>query len=79
MKLEVAVNGIKEAEKFSAICQEYPYEMLMRSGDFCMDPKSMLGVLAIFYSAKEPVVLDTGDMDDQQIEKFCKAIKDYIK
>ena len=47
MKLEVAVNGIKEAEKFSAICQEYPYEMLMRSGDFCMDPKSMLGVLAI--------------------------------
>lgn len=79
MKLEVNVNGIKEAEKFSAICQQYPYEMLMRSGDFCMDPKSMLGVLAIFYSAKEPVILDTGDMDDKEIKKFCENIQEYIK
>lgn len=79
MKIEVSVEGIKQAEKFSAICQEYPFEMLLRSGDFCTDPKSMLGVLAIFYSAKEPVVVDTADMDDVSVKKFVQDIEGYIK
>ena len=78
MKIEIAVEGIKQAEKFSAICQGYPFEMLLHSGSFCTDPKSMLGVLAIFYSAKEPVIVDTADMDDVTVKKFVDAIGAYI-
>jgi phosphotransferase system HPr-like phosphotransfer protein len=80
MKFEVRVEGIKNAEKCSNACQNFPYEMLLRSGDFCMDPKSMLGVLAIFYSAQEPVILDTGDtMGDKDVQKLVESIKDYVR
>lgn len=79
MEISVKVDGIKQAEQFSAICQNYPYEMFLRSGAFCIDPKSMLGVLAIFYSAKENVMVDTGDMEDSDISNFVKDISDFIK
>ena len=39
----------------------------------------MLGVLAIFYSASDPVVLDTNDMDEETTQKFLKDIGQYIK
>ena len=55
MNIEINTLGLKNAEKFSAICQDYPFQIYLRSGQFCVDPKSMLGVLAIFYSASDPV------------------------
>ncbi len=79
MNIEINTLGLKNAEKFSAICQDYPSQIYLRSGQFCVDPKSMLGVLAIFYSASDPVVLDTNDMDEETTQKFLKDIGQYIK
>ena len=79
MKIEISIEGLKNAEKFSAICQDYPFELYLRSGQFCVDPKSMLGVLAIFYSASDTVFLDTNDMDEETLKKFIKDIAKYIK
>ena len=79
MKLEINILGLKNAEKFSAICREYADVLYLRSGEFCADPKSMLGVLAIFYSADEPVFIDTGSMEEETLERFKKDIRRYTK
>ena len=79
MNIEINILGLKNAEKFSSICQNYPTALYLRSGQFCVDPKSMLGVLAIFYSASDPVFVDTNDMDDGTLQKFTKDIDRYVK
>ena len=39
----------------------------------------MLGVLAIFYSASDPVFVDTNDMDEETVQKFLKDINQFLK
>jgi len=79
MNIEINVQDLQNSEKFSAICQNYPFQLYLRSGQFCVDPKSMLGVLAIFYSASDPVFVDTNDMDEETTQKFLKEINPYLK
>ncbi len=79
MKIEINIQGLQNSEKFSSICQNYPFQLYLRSGQFCVDPKSMLGVLAIFYSASEPVFVDTTDMDEETTQKFLREINPYLK
>ena len=79
MKIEINIQGLQNSEKFSASCQNYPGQLYLRSGQFCVDPKSMLGVLAIFYSASDPVFVDTNDMDEETVQKFLKDINQFLK
>ena len=79
MNIEISILGLKNAERFSAICREYPDTLYLRSGEYCVDPKSMLGVLAIFYSADAPVYIDTGSMDQETLARFQKEIEQYTK
>lgn len=79
MKIEINIQGLQNSEKFSAICQNYPGQLYLLSGQFCVDPKSMLGVLAIFYSASDPVFVDTNDMDEETVQKFLKDINQFLK
>lgn len=79
MLIPIDVSVLPNAEKFSSICCKYSDEFYLRSGQYCINPRSMLGVLAIFYSTKSDVAIDTGDMDDETIEKFKADIADYIR
>lgn len=79
MNIEINILGLKNAEKFSDICRRYPDTLYLRSGEFCVDPKSMLGVLAIFYSAVDPVFVDAGSMDGETLERFKRDIVQYTK
>ena len=79
MKIEINIQGLQNSEKFSSICQNYHFQLYLRSGQFCVDPKSMLGVLAIFYSASDPVFVDTNDMDEETVQKFLKDINQFLK
>ena len=63
----------------SNIVRRYPAEITLKADKFCVDPKSALGVLAILYSARDNMMLDTGDMDDGEIPQLVRDIKDYIK
>ena len=56
----------------------YSNELYLRSEKFCIDPKSTLGILAMMYSARDTMYLDTGDLDDKDLPKFLKAIDSYI-
>ena len=79
MLINVKINSMKDAEHFSNIVRRYPAEITLKADKFCVDPKSALGVLAILYSARDNMMLDTGDMDDGEIPQLVRDIKDYIK
>ena len=78
MKIHIHIDSMKAAEHLSGICKEYPRELFLRSEKFCIDPKSTLGILAMMYSARDTMYLDTGDMDEPLLSQFLKAIDSYI-
>lgn len=78
MTIHIHVDSMKAAEHLSSICKDYPNELFLRSEKFCIDPKSTLGILAMMYSARDSMYLDTGDLEDTQIPRFVNALSDYI-
>lgn len=78
MTIHIHVDSMKEAEHLSNICKEYSNELFLRSQKFCIDPKSTLGILAMMYSARDEMYLDTGDLEDKQLPKFLEAIQGYL-
>ena len=78
MNIRIQINGMKEAERLSAVCQKFPYEFYLRGDKFCVDPKSTLGVLAMMYSARENMYIDTADMHDRVLEDFVKAMREFM-
>lgn len=78
MKIRIHVDSMKAAEQLSAICKDFTNEVLLRSEKFCVDPKSTLGILAMMYSARDTMFIDTNDMDDDVIPAFIHAIEGYL-
>lgn len=78
MKIHIHVDSMKAAEHLSSICKDFSDELYLRSEKFCIDPKSTLGILAMMYSARDDMYLDTGDLEDRNIPKLLKAIESYI-
>lgn len=79
MQIKVKVETMKDAEKLSYVCNTFPYEMYLRAEKYCADPKSTLGVLAMMYTTKDKLLLDTGDMPDETIRVFSDHISDFIR
>ena len=77
MNVPIRVESMQEAERLSAICKEYPCALLLKSGRYCIDPKSTLGVLAIMYAARGHLYLDTNDLDESLYPQFMTAIANY--
>ena len=80
MQIKIRKNiGLKEAEKFSNILNQFPGDINLKSGEYCIDGKSMMGILAVMYCAKEDIYLEVNELSDAEIEKLCKNIVDYIE
>ena len=75
MTIHIHVDSMKSAEHLSSICKDYSNELYLRSEKFCIDPKSTLGILAMMYSARDTMYLDTGDLDDKDLPKFLKELE----
>ena len=78
MNMHIHVDSMKAAEKLSGICREFGNDIFLRSDKFHIDPRSTLGILAMMYSSRDHMFLDTGSMDDQIIPRFLDAIDGYI-
>lgn len=78
MNIRIKVATMKDAEHLSTICKNFPHEFYLRGDKFCVDPKSTLGVLAMMYSARDNMYIDTGDMDDCVLEDFVKALNGFV-
>ena len=77
MNVPIRVDSMKEAEQFSAICKEFPCTLMLKSGRYCIDPKSTLGVLAMMYAARDHMYLDINDLDETLYPQFMTAIANY--
>jgi len=77
MSIRIRVDSMRAAEEFSEICKGFPNGLSLRSGQYRIDPKSTLGLLALMYSAKNEMYLDTGDLEDRQMPRFLQAIDAY--
>ncbi len=71
--------GLKEAEKFSNILNGFEGDMNLRSGEYCIDGKSMMGILAVMYCAKEDIYLEFADLEDSDVKLLCKKIEEFIE
>ncbi len=78
MNIHVHVDSMKAAEHLSSICKDFSEELFLRSEKFCIDPKSTLGILAMMYSARDSMYLDTGDLSDRDIPKLLEALDSFI-
>ena len=78
MNIHIHVDSMKAAERLSSICKEFERDVALRSEKFCVDPKSLLGILAMMYSSRDQLFLDTGSMDDEDLPRFLSAIDPYI-
>ncbi len=78
MLVHIKVENMKEAEHLSDICKQYPNELALRGDRFCVDPKSTLGILAMMYSARDKMFLDTGDIEDDVLPDFLVAVDSYL-
>lgn len=78
MTIHINVASMKEAERLSDICKNFPNELALRADRFCVDPKSTLGILAMMYSARDKMYLDTGDLDDKDLPNFLRQIDSYL-
>ena len=80
MLMKIHVDTMKDAELLSQICKDFNSEILLRGGNkFCVDPKSTLGIFAIMYSSRDNMVLDTGDMEDEQIPVLVEKLNHFIE
>ncbi len=78
MNIHVHVDTMKDAEALSTICKDYPGEMTLRSEKYYIDPESTLGILAMMYSARDQMYLDTGSLQESILPEFLAAIDSYI-
>lgn len=77
MNVPIRVDSMKDAERLSSICKEYPCALLLKSGRYCIDPKSTLGILAMMYAGRGSMYLDTNDLDESLYPEFMSAIASY--
>ncbi len=78
MLIPIRVDSMKAAEALSNVCKQFPQEIFLRSHVYCIDPKSTLGILAMMYSARDGMTLDTADMPDADAEKLRAALQDFV-
>ena len=78
MTLHVRIDTMKDAERLSHILRTYRDEIYLRSDKLCVDPKSVLGILALMYSARGAMVLDTGDMPDETVAHLILDLNEYL-
>ena len=77
MNAPIRIESMKDAERLSAICKEYSCALLLKSGRYCIDPKSTLGILAMMYAGRDGMYLDTNDLDESLYPEFMSAIASY--
>lgn len=78
MIIHIHVDSMKAAERLSSICKDYDNDFFLRSEKFCIDPKSTLGIMAMMYSVRNRMFLDTGALNEADLAKFLQEIDSYL-
>lgn len=69
--IKISLELAKTVKEFVAITQDYPFEILLKSGKYIVDAKSILGIFSLDLS--QPITVEAYDDNcDELIEKLKK-------
>jgi phosphotransferase system HPr-like phosphotransfer protein len=79
MELKLKQLGAMHATQLSHILKEYSCEALIKTGRYCIDGKSVLGILSAMEGGSDDITLEINELDNKYIgelgaklAKFCK-------
>ena len=70
--IQISLQMAQKVKEFVAITQDCPYEILLKSGKYIVDAKSILGIFSLDLLSPITVIAHTEYADDffAKIEKF---------
>ena len=69
--IKISLELAQRVKEFVNITQDYPFEILLKSGKYIVDAKSILGIFSLDLS--QPIVVEAySDNCDDLIEKLKK-------
>ena len=71
--VKILLSMAESVKKFVAIVSKYPYDIVLHSGRFVIDAKSLLGIFSLDLS--KPVVLE---VHSDNCDDLLADLKDYI-
>ena len=75
VKLTVNIVSMQDADKFNKLCSKFDCDMVLQSGKYYVDAKSIMGIFSLDLS--KPLVLNAGTDDEQKIkETFADFIRE---
>ena len=79
MELKLKQLGAMHATQLSHILKEYSCEALIKTGKYCIDGKSVLGILSAMENVNDDIILEINELDNEYVKelgeklvKFCK-------
>ncbi len=77
MIIPIRAQSMRQAEEISGICQKAKGDLTLRAGRYCVDPRLIMGVLALMYTAPDSLAIDTEDMDGAEAARLREALEAY--
>lgn len=69
--IKISLEMAQRVKEFVNITQDYPYEILLKSGKYIVDAKSILGIFSLDLS--QPIVVEAyADECDELLERLKK-------
>ncbi|MBO5412043.1 MAG: HPr family phosphocarrier protein [Clostridia bacterium] len=69
--IKISLEMAQRVKEFVNVTQDYPYEILLKSGKYVVDAKSILGIFSLDLS--QPIVVEVyADECDDLLEKLKK-------
>ena len=69
--IKISLEMAQRVKEFVNITQNYPFEILLKSGKYIVDAKSILGIFSLDLS--QPIIVEAySDTCDELLEKLKK-------
>ena len=70
--IKISLEMAQKVKEFVNVTQNYPYEILLKSGKYVVDAKSILGIFSLDLSQPITVEVYDNDCDDllERLKKF---------
>lgn len=78
MQFKIKHLNAKEASKLSVLLKNYSCEALLKAGQYCIDGKSVLGILSIMESEPDDIILEINELPDELQAELGAAMSHFL-
>jgi phosphotransferase system HPr-like phosphotransfer protein len=71
--IKISLELAQRVKEFVNVTQDYPYEILLKSGRYIVDAKSILGIFSLDLS--QPIVVEVYSDDCDELLEKLKAFQ----